>query len=74
MLPHKWQDGNKLNGYRVAPDTLLTQLEDYINQIIKISPLISNLYAVRRFLTYSQEEEKESMDKFVPSERNDSLF
>jgi hypothetical protein len=42
--------------------------------MIKISPLVSNLYAVRRFLTYSQAEDKESMEKFVPSERNTSVL
>jgi len=38
--------------------------------MIKISPLIGNLFAMRRFLTYSYVEAKEDMDKFAPSERN----
>jgi hypothetical protein len=42
--------------------------------MIKISPLIGNLFAVRRFLTYKEfEAEKESMDKFAPSERNTTV-
>jgi hypothetical protein len=41
--------------------------------MIKVSSLIGNLFAVRRFLTYKFTEEKESMDKFAPSERNTTL-
>jgi|TARA_B110001450_G_scaffold199885_1_gene188728 hypothetical protein len=46
--------------------------------MIKISPLIGNLFAMRRFLTYSYVEAKESMDNFAPSERgtttNSNIF
>ena len=37
--------------------------------MIKISPLIGNLFAVRRFLTYNIQEDKKNMDDFAPSER-----
>jgi len=41
--------------------------------MIKISPLIGNLFAMRRFLTYNHVEEKVNMDKFHPSERNSDV-
>ena len=63
-LPSKFEQNNNLteeNGNRISPDQLIEQLTDWLNNLIKLSPLIANQFALRRFLIDEQQQRKSSL-------------
>jgi hypothetical protein len=53
VLPAKFEKGGIDNddGERVSADQMIRQLEEYMNEVIQLSPLICNLHVFRVFVT-----------------------
>lgn len=47
-LPNKLEDEE---GHRVSPDKLMIELKNYLNTLLQFSPIVSNLFYLRDFLT-----------------------
>ena len=56
QLPSKYSDGKlgsimaQNQGSRLGPNELMHELEEYINQVLELSPLICNLVYLREFI------------------------
>ena len=63
-LPSKFEDEE---GSRVSPDELMVELRNYLNAILQFSPLISNLFYLRDFLTKGESQVLQQQQEQKPA-------